>query len=118
MAFDQGYDPTNDLEGFLRSDYDNFMKEDAPFQDRLLQQAMNDTSIVYRAREVAPMEIEKQNQIMQRNLERYGGGNLSPAQRKEFYSGTPHTAKAVGFGAPAPLPSRWRSLPRRIPALT
>lgn len=84
MALDQGYDPTNDLEGFLRSDYDNFMKEDAPFQDRLLQQAMNDTSIVDRAREVAPMEIEKQNQIMQRNLERYGGGNLSPAQRKEM----------------------------------
>ena len=84
MALDPGYDPTNDLEGFLRSDYERFMKEDAPFQDRLLQQAMNDTSIIDRAREIAPMEIEKQNQITKRNLERYGGGNLTPAQRKEL----------------------------------
>lgn len=84
MALDRGYDPTANLEGFMRSDYDNFMNEDAPFQDRLLKQAMEDTSIIDRAREIAPQEIEKQNQILKRNLERYGGGNLTPAQRKEM----------------------------------
>ena len=84
MALDPGYDPTGQLEGFLRSDYDRFMKEDAPFQERLLRQAMSDTSIIDRAREIAPQEIEKQNQIMRRNLERYGGGNLTPAQRREM----------------------------------
>jgi len=84
MALDPGYDPTGNLESFLRSDYERFMNEDAPFQDRLLRQAMSDTSIVDRAREIAPMEIEKQRQIAARNLERYGGGNLSPAQRKEM----------------------------------
>jgi len=84
MALDPGYDPTGQLEGFLRSDYDRFMKEDAPFQERLLRQAMSDTSIIDRARTIAPREIEKQNQIMRRNLERYGGGNLTPAQRREM----------------------------------
>lgn len=84
MALDPGYDPTAQLEGYLRGDYARMMKDVVPFQQQLLDQAMNDTSIVDRAREIAPMEIEKQRQIAERNLSRYGGGNLSPAQRKEM----------------------------------
>ena len=84
MALDPGYDPNGNLEAFMRSDYERFMNEDAPFQNALLDKAMNDTSIIDRAREIAPKEIEKQRQIAARNLERYGGGNLSPAQRREM----------------------------------
>ncbi len=84
MALDPGYDPTKTLEGFLRRDYERFMREDAPFQDRLLREALTDTSIIDEARKAAPMEAEKQRQIAERNLSRYGGGNLSPAQRKEM----------------------------------
>ena len=84
MALDPGYDPTAQLEGYIRGDYARMMKDVVPFQQQLLDQAMNDTSIVDRAREIAPMEIEKQRQIAERNLSRYGGGNLSPAQRKEM----------------------------------
>lgn len=84
MALDPGYDPTGQLLGFTRSDFERFMREDVPFQNMLLDQAMNDTSVIDRAREIAPQEIEKQRQIAARNLERYGGGNLTPAQRKEM----------------------------------
>jgi len=75
-------DPEAVYADLTKRDYDSYMKDYRGFEERLLK-ARDDTSLIDRARENAPKEMEKAKGIQERNISRYGGAGLSNAQRSE-----------------------------------
>ena len=73
-------DPEKTNADLLRKDYDTYIQNFRPFEEKLLA-SVNDTSLI----DAVPEDVEKQQAIaagvQQRNLSRYGGAGLSVAQR-------------------------------------
>lgn len=74
-------DPQSVYSGMTQRDYNNYITDFRPFEEQLLA-LRNDTSLIDQTRK----DTETQRQIAQgvskRNLERYGGAGLSPAQQQ------------------------------------
>lgn len=73
-------DPEKTNADLLRKDYDTYIQNFRPFEEKLLA-SVNDTSLI----DAVPEDVKKQQDIaagvQQRNLSRYGGAGLSVAQR-------------------------------------
>ena len=72
-------DPEKTNADLLRKDYDTYIQNFRPFEEKLLA-SVNDTSLI----DAVPEDVKKQQDIaagvQQRNLSRYGGAGLSVAQ--------------------------------------
>jgi len=75
-------DPEAVYAAITRRDYDRYMRDFRPFEERLLA-TRNDTSLIDSAREDSANQARIAQGIRQRNLERYGGAGLSAAQLQE-----------------------------------
>ena len=75
-------DPEAVYAQITRRDYDRYMRDFRPFEERLLE-SRNDTSLVDRARDDSANQSRLAAGVRQRNLERYGGSGLSAAQLQE-----------------------------------
>jgi len=75
-------DPEAVYAAITRRDYDRYMRDFRPFEERLLE-ARNDTSLIDRARSDSANQARIAAGVRQRNLERYGGAGLSAAQLQE-----------------------------------
>jgi hypothetical protein len=73
-------DPEKTNADLLRKDYDRYVQNFRPFEEKILA-SVNDTSLI----DAVPEDVKKQQDIaagvQQRNLSRYGGAGLSVAQR-------------------------------------
>lgn len=74
-------DPQDVYAQMTRNDYDQYLRDFRPFEEALLQ-ARNDTSLIDQAREDVQTQSRIAGEVQTRNLERYGGAGLSPAQRQ------------------------------------
>tara|TARA_R110000796_G_scaffold97171_1_gene204051 strand:+ start:1580 stop:2122 length:543 start_codon:yes stop_codon:yes gene_type:complete len=79
---EQVNDPEAAFADITRQDYDDYLNNFRGFEKRLLD-ATNDTSIIDNARENAPKQSKIAEGVAKRNIERYGGGGLSNAQKQE-----------------------------------
>lgn len=75
-------DPEATFAGITRQDYMDYVDNFRAFEERLLSQT-DDTSLIDQARQDAPRQTEIAKGVQKRNLERYGGGGISAAQRQE-----------------------------------
>lgn len=75
-------DPEKVYAGITRDDFENYLKDFRPFEERLIA-AKDDTSLTDRAREDSLRQGQIAKEVQQRNIERYGGAGLSAAQRQE-----------------------------------
>tara|TARA_B100000212_G_scaffold81205_1_gene58227 strand:+ start:126 stop:698 length:573 start_codon:yes stop_codon:yes gene_type:complete len=75
-------DPQSIYAQMARDDYDRYIQDFRDFEEQLLA-ARNDTSLIDRAREDAVTQRRIAKETQKRNLERYGGAGLSPAQLQE-----------------------------------
>tara|TARA_Y100001937_G_C7112260_1_gene328275 strand:- start:532 stop:1089 length:558 start_codon:yes stop_codon:yes gene_type:complete len=75
-------DPQKLYAQMARDDYDNYIRDFRAFEEQLLA-ARDDTSLIDQAREDSETQRRIARETQQRNLERYGGAGLSPAQLQE-----------------------------------
>tara|TARA_B110000211_G_scaffold229267_1_gene286774 strand:+ start:11453 stop:12019 length:567 start_codon:yes stop_codon:yes gene_type:complete len=79
-------DPQDVYSGMARDDYDNYISDFRGFEEQLLK-ARNDTSLIDRAREDSQTQERISKEVQSRNIDRYGGGGLSNAQRQQQQKG-------------------------------
>jgi hypothetical protein len=75
-------DPEATFAGITRQDYQDYISNFRGFEERLLS-LTDDDSLVKQAREDQATQNRIAGEVQQRNLERYGGGGLSAAQRQQ-----------------------------------
>jgi hypothetical protein len=75
-------DPQDIYSDMTRRDYDNYIKDFRTFEEALLA-LRNDTSLIDQTREDTQTQRRIAREVSQRNLERYGGAGLSPAQQQQ-----------------------------------
>ena len=75
-------DPEATFAGITRQDYMDYVDNFRGFEERLLA-LTDDDSLVKQAREDQATQNRIAGEVQQRNLERYGGGGLSAAQRQQ-----------------------------------
>jgi len=78
----QNNDPSSTYTGILRDDYNRYVKDFRPFEERLLA-SLDDQSLVEQARVDAEKQAKISRDIQKRNIQRYGGAGLSAAQIQE-----------------------------------
>ena len=75
-------DPEATFASITRQDYMDYINNFRGFEERLLA-LTDDDSLVKQAREDQATQNKIAKEVQQRNLERYGGGGLSAAQRQQ-----------------------------------
>ena len=75
-------DPEATFASITRQDYMDYINNFRGFEERLLA-LTDDDSLVKQAREDQATQNRIAGEVQQRNLERYGGGGLSAAQRQQ-----------------------------------
>jgi len=75
-------DPEKAYADIARSDYEDYMRDFRPFEERLLE-SRDDTSLIDQADETATETTQRAREIQQRNIERYGGAGLTAVQKQE-----------------------------------
>ena len=75
-------DPQKLYAQMARDDYDRYIQDFRGFEEQLIA-ARDDTSLIDQAREDAVTQRRIARETQQRNLDRYGGAGLSPAQLQE-----------------------------------
>jgi len=75
-------DPEATYAAITRQDYNDYINNFRDFEERLLGQT-EDEGLIQRAREDQKTQNRIAQEVQQRNLERYGGGGLSNAQRQQ-----------------------------------
>lgn len=75
-------DPDKTYAQMTRDDYNRYVQDYRPFEEKLLQQAQTDTTLIDSARENSEIAQGLMTGVVARNAERYGT-NLTPAQLQE-----------------------------------
>ena len=75
-------DPEKAYADIARTDYEDYIRDFRPFEERLIE-ARDDTSLIDQAAETATETTQRARDIQQRNIERYGGAGLTAVQRQE-----------------------------------
>lgn len=76
-------DPDQAFADITRNEYLDFINNYGDFENDLIAQSQNDTSLIDQAREDVASASELTRGISQRNMSRYGG-QLTPAQRQQM----------------------------------
>jgi hypothetical protein len=75
-------DPEQAYSQITRNEYNNYIRDYRAFEEDLINQSQNDTSLIDAAREDSAMAAGLAGGIALRNATRYGA-NLTPAQRQQ-----------------------------------
>ena len=75
-------DPEKAYADIARTDYEDYIRDFRPFEERLIE-ARDDTSLIDQAAETAAETTQRARDIQQRNIERYGGAGLTAVQIQE-----------------------------------
>jgi hypothetical protein len=75
-------DPDATYAQMTRDDYNRYVQDYRPFEEKLLNQAQTDTTLIDSARENSEIASGLMTGVVARNAERYGT-NLTPAQLQE-----------------------------------
>ncbi len=76
-------DPDQAYADITRGEYQDYVNNYRQFEEDLIEQAQNDTSLIDAAREDAALAGQLSQQVAQRNMGRYGG-TLTPVQQQEM----------------------------------
>ena len=76
-------DPDQAYADITRGEYQDYVNNYRQFEEDLIEQAQNDTSLIDAAREDAVLAGQLSQQVAQRNMGRYGG-TLTPVQQQEM----------------------------------
>lgn len=76
-------DPDQAYADITRGEYQDYVNNYRRFEEDLIEQAQNDTSLIDAAREDAALAGQLSQQVAQRNMGRYGG-TLTPVQQQEM----------------------------------
>jgi hypothetical protein len=79
-------DPEKAYADMSRADYMNFLRNYSGFEDELIRQAQNDTSLIDTARDDSAKAAGLASGIAGRNVSRFGG-QLTPAQQQQQQAG-------------------------------
>lgn len=79
-------DPNATYASITRQEYQDYVNNYRAFEEKLINQALTDTSLIDQAREDSLKAAEISSGIAQRNASRYGAA-LTPAQQKEMQRG-------------------------------
>jgi len=74
-------DPDSAYADILRQDYNDYIGNFRQYEQQLLGM-LDDTTLIDRTRENTARQNQIAAEIQQRNLDRYGGAGMSPAQRQ------------------------------------
>ena len=75
-------DPSDTFANITRQQYDDYIKNFRQYENQLWDMTKS-TALIDQARETAPQQLEIMKGAQERNLARYGGGGLTPAQQQQ-----------------------------------